>query len=68
MIPSACIAIRGVTDIKEIIPKPLVSMLISLPFASATDFAMLKVRGVRKAEVSAPPVTPPESKARPTNS
>ncbi len=43
-------------------------MDISLPDRSATACAMLSVSGVRKADVSAPPVTPPESYARPTNS
>ena len=50
------------------IPKPLVNIDISVPLAIADACAILNVNGVKKADVNAPPVTPPESNANPTKS
>ena len=58
---------RGVTEINAMIPNPFVSTDWALePADIATAWAVPRVSGVRKADVSAPPVTPPESKASPT--
>ena len=56
------LAIRGITEINAIIPNPFVKIDIDWLYLIATDWAILRVSGVKNADVNAPPVTPPESK------